>query len=121
MFHWKEESQHAILDELEWARHDHTLTATERDKSVDEFIALVRAVDAILQAQAAEDSRYFVASCGREISMDNSARLQEAILAAYRWQYIFSGAQHPHFLEVLSSLITEQQGTRITAALSALH
>jgi len=121
MFHWKEESQHAILDELEWARHDHTLTATERDKSVDEFIALVRAVDAILQAQAAEDSRYFVASCGREISMDNSARLQEAILAAYRWQYIFSGAQHPHFLEVLSRLITEQQGARITAALSALH
>jgi len=121
MFHWKEESQHAILDELEWTRHDHELTAAERDKSVDEFIALVRAVDGILQAQAAEDSRYFVASCGREISAADSARLQAATLAAYRWQYIFSGAQHPHFIEVLSGLITEQQSTRITTALSTLH
>lgn len=121
MFHWREESQHAILDELEWARHDHALTAEERDKSVDEFIALVRAVDAILQAQAAEDARYFVATCGRDISPADSGRLKEAILAAYRWQYIFSGAQHPHFLEVLSGLITNQQSNRITTALSALH
>lgn len=121
MFHWKEESQHAMLDELEWTRNNRELTAAERDKSVDEFIALVRAVDRILQAQAAEDSRYFVATCGRKTSADNSAHIHEAILDAYRWQYIFSGAQHPHFLEVLSSLITEKQGTRITAALSALH
>ena len=27
-FHWKEESQHAIMDELEWKRHDATLTPT---------------------------------------------------------------------------------------------
>jgi hypothetical protein len=25
LFHWKEESQHAIMDELEWKRHDATL------------------------------------------------------------------------------------------------
>ena len=121
MFHWKEESQHAILDELEWIRHDHGLTTAERDKSVDEFIALVRAVDGILQAQAAEDHRYFVASCGRKLSAGDSSRLKEAILAAYRWQYIFSGAQHPHFIEVLSSLISDEQSNRITTALGALQ
>ena len=27
LYHWKEESQHAILDELEWVRHDAGLTA----------------------------------------------------------------------------------------------
>ena len=27
LFHWREESQHAILDELEWMRHDAGLTA----------------------------------------------------------------------------------------------
>ena len=32
LFHWKEESQHAILDELEWRREDAQLDATERDR-----------------------------------------------------------------------------------------
>src|SRR5262249_54456151 len=49
LFHWKEESQHAILDELEWLRCDEKTTAEERDKAVDEFIELVVAVDGILQ------------------------------------------------------------------------
>src|SRR5215831_14911067 len=59
LFHWKEESQHAILDELEWVRCDQKMTAEGRDKAVDEFIELVVAVDGILQGQAADDSRYF--------------------------------------------------------------
>ncbi len=31
LYHWKEESQHAFLDELEFVRHDAELTAVERD------------------------------------------------------------------------------------------
>jgi hypothetical protein len=50
LFHWKEECQHAIVDELEWVRHDAGLTVEKRDRAVDEFIELVAAVDAILQA-----------------------------------------------------------------------
>src|SRR5262245_27153808 len=38
LYHWKEESQHAILDELEFVRHDAGLTAEQRDRGVDEFI-----------------------------------------------------------------------------------
>src|SRR5437868_8743449 len=34
LYHWKEESQHAILDELEWTRHDAGLTVDERDRAV---------------------------------------------------------------------------------------
>src|SRR5688572_32495181 len=41
LYHWREESQHAILDELEWVRHDAELTAEQRDRAVDEFIELV--------------------------------------------------------------------------------
>ena len=62
LFHWKEESQHAILDELEWRRHDAGLTAERRDRAVDEFIELVAAVDGILQAQAKADAGYFAAT-----------------------------------------------------------
>jgi hypothetical protein len=59
LYHWKEESQHAILDELEWVRHDAGLTAEQRDRAVDEFIELVAAVDSNLQAQAKADAGYF--------------------------------------------------------------
>src|SRR3954452_17165412 len=67
LYHWKEESQHAILDELEWLRHDAGLTAAERDRAVDEFIELVAAVDGILNAQAKADAGYFAATCGRAV------------------------------------------------------
>ena len=42
LFHWKEESQHAILDELEWVREDKKLTSdAARDAAIDDLIALV--------------------------------------------------------------------------------
>src|SRR6202047_5510863 len=59
LFHWKEECQHAIVDELEWVRHAAGLTAEKRDRAVDEVIEWVGAVDAILQAQAKADADYF--------------------------------------------------------------
>ena len=113
LHHWKEESQHAILDELEWKRHDAGLTAEERDRAVDEFIELVGAVDGILQAQAAADAGYFAASCGRAVDEREAQAIEAGFLKAYRWQYIHSGAAHPRFRKVLSSLITADQGRRI--------
>jgi hypothetical protein len=121
LYHWKEESQHAILDELEWVRHDAGLTAEERDRAVDEFIELVAAVDGILQAQAKADAGYFAVKCGRAVDEAEGRAIEAAFLKAYRWQYIHSGAQHPHFGKVLSSLITESQGQRIQAALATLQ
>ena len=121
LFHWKEESQHAILDELEWVRHDAGLTAEQRDSAVDEFIELVAAVDGILQAQAKADAGYFRTTCGRAVHDGEAREIEAAFLKAYRWQYIHSGAQHPHFGKVLSSLITEKQGERIQSALATLQ
>jgi hypothetical protein len=120
LYHWKEESQHAILDELEWIRHDATLTDEQRDHSVDEFIQLVAAVDGILQTQAKADAAYFVANSGRPVDAEEAAAIEAGFLKAYRWQYIHSGAAHPTFGKVLSNLITEAQGQRIQAALAAL-
>ena len=121
LYHWKEESQHALLDELEWVRHDAGLTAEERDQAVDDFIELVAAVDGILQAQANADAGYFASACGRAVEDAEAPAIEAAFLKAYRWQYIHSGAQHPHFGKVLSSLTTESQGQRIQAALATLQ
>src|SRR6516162_1078771 len=115
LYHWKEESQHAILDELELVRHDAQLTEEQRDLAVDEFIELVAAVDGILHAQAKADAGYFAGTCGRVVGEAEARAIEAGFLKAYRWQYIHSGAQHPHFGKVLSSLITKSQGERIQA------
>ena len=73
LFHWKEESQHAILDELEWKREDAKLTAEQRDRAVTDLIDLVGAVDGILQVQAAADTDYFLRVCGRTFEADAGA------------------------------------------------
>ena len=123
LFHWKEEAQHAVLDELEWRSHDGTMTSEARDKAVDEFIALVGAVDGILQMQASADSKYFAvvtAMRGHPMSKQESDAVERGVLKAYRWQYIVSGAQHPHFMEVLTGLTTEAQRVRIQTAVATL-
>ena len=67
LFHWKEESQHAILDEMEWLREDEKLDVAQRDKAVDDLIGLVGAVDGICQMQAKADADYFVQVAGRPL------------------------------------------------------
>jgi hypothetical protein len=120
MFHWKEESQHAILDELEWRREDAKITPEQRDAAVTDLIELVGAVDGILQVQAAADTDYFLRVCKRLFDADEVTRVRDTVLAAYRWQYILSGAQHEHFQKVLGELVTEAQMQRIGAALAPL-
>ena len=120
LYHWKEESQHAILDELELMRYHAGMQAEERDQGVDDFIALVGAVDGILQAQALADADYFAMNCGRDVSPDETAAIKVAFLKAYRWQYIHSGAQHPHFGKVLTDMVTDQQMARIGQVLESL-
>ena len=121
LFHWRDECQHVVLDELELKRHDAMLSPGERDGAVDDFIALVAAVDGILQMQARADSDYFAANCGRTVGSRDADDLAKQFLKAYRWQYIFSGATHPRFQRILKGMITEPQFERIGAALTTLQ
>jgi hypothetical protein len=120
LFHWKEESHHAVMDELEWPREDKKLTPAERDRAIDELIELVGAVDGILQAQSGADAEYFLKVCGRSFSEEEIERIKAGLLKAYRWQYIFSGVEHPRFQSLLGSLITETQAQRINNALAGV-
>jgi hypothetical protein len=120
LYHWKDEAQHAVLDELELKRHDATLAPDQRDKAVDDFIALVVAVDGILRRQATADAAYFATACGRTVPDDEAEAIERHFLKAYRWQYIFSGAGHPRFQRTLGTMITDRQMERIKAALATL-
>ena len=120
LFHWKEESTHALMDEMEWPREDKKLTAGERDRSVDELIELVAAVDGILQNQCEDDVVYFLKNCNRSFNGSDLTQIRESVLAAYRWQYIFSGVQHKRFSVLLGNLTTEGQRKRINNAMETL-
>jgi hypothetical protein len=117
-FHWRDESRHVVLDELEWKAEHAKLSPAERDRAVDDLIALVAAVDGILQAQAASDADYFMRNVARTFSAEEGAQIRAGVLAAYRWQYIVSGVRNPHFARLLSSLTTPVQMARIQAALA---
>ena len=120
LFHWKEESQHAILDEMEWRREDERVTAKERDAGVSDLIALVADVDGIVQAQAKADAAYFLRHVGRKLSPAQEEAVRDLVLKAYRWQYIATGVQEPRFAEVLAELVTPEQMGRIGAALAPI-
>ena len=120
LYHWKEECQHAVIDELEWAREDAKLNEEERDQGVTDLIDLVVAVDGILQVQAEADADYFLTVNGRDFNDDEQQSLRDGILQAYRWQYIVSGIQEGRFMSVLTGFITKEQGERIVTALSPL-
>jgi hypothetical protein len=120
LFHWKEESQHAILDELEWRREHARLSEAEREQGVDDLIALVGAVDGICVAQAEADAGYFLRHAGRAWSSAEEAAVHELLRAAYRWQYIATGVQEPRFAEVLKALVTPAQMQRIGQALAPI-
>ena len=120
LHHWKEESQHAILDELEWRREDAKLAPEARESAVDDLIALAGAVDGMLQVQAAADADYFAVICGRPVSAIERETVRAAVLAAYRRQYIVTGVQDPRFGEILGSLTTAEQRARIGSALAPI-
>ena len=120
LYHWREESQHAILDELEWRSENARLSAKERDSAVTDLIALAGAVDGIVRGQAAADSQYFHALCTRSLTADEVIRVRATILRAYRWQYIVSGAQDERFSGILGEMINKAQAARIGAALAPI-
>jgi len=120
-FHWMEESQHAVLDELEWLSEDSRIGPSERERAVSDLTDLVGAVDGILQAQSKADADYFVARAGRAFSAPQQARIHASFLRAYRYQYILSGVERTRFAEILKGLITEKDFERIVAKLAELR
>lgn len=120
LFHWKEEVTHAFMDELEWPIEDQKLTPAEREQAVTELIELVSDVDGILQSQSVADVEYFSRNCGRSLREEEIKKILTEVLAAYRWQYIFSGTSHHRFTALLDNLTTEDQRQRLSEALKTI-
>ena len=120
LYHWKEESQHAILDEMEWRREHARLSPAEVDQAVTDLIELVGAVDGVVQLQSRTDADYFLSARDRPFSTEEAERVRDGVLAAYRWQYIISGVREPRFSQALASMTTKGQMARIGEALAPI-
>lgn len=120
LFHWREESQHAILDEMEWLREDAKLSAAQRDQTVTDLIDLVIAVDRLLQVQAEADTDYFCRIIKHRLNKVEHEAVAATLLRAYRWQYIVSGVQDTRFTGILGRLLLPAQLERIQTALAPL-
>ncbi|SDP12435.1 hypothetical protein [Desulforhopalus singaporensis] len=121
LFHWKEEASHAMIDELEWERENNKISDEERDRAVDELIAIVADVDGILQLQSAADAEYFIKVSADSFSGDEVRQLKTGFLKAYRYQYIFSGVKHRRYQEMLTNNTTEPQRRRLEQALGGIE
>jgi hypothetical protein len=119
-FHWMEESQHAVIDEIEWRAEDAKLDVDQRTNAVSDLIDLVGAVDGILQSQSAADARYFIQHAHPNTPTDETPRIREALLRAYRYQYIGSGVERTRFPSILKGLLSPSQFDRVVAALAPL-
>lgn len=120
-FHWMEESQHAVLDEAEFLREDARTDARGREAGVDDLIALVGALDGILQGQAQADAGYFCSAAAGPFAAAQREAIAALVLKAYRWQYIVSGVSEPRFQKVLFGTLNAPQAARIAAALEPLR
>ncbi len=120
LFHWREECQHSILDELEWGAEDDRIDDAERDAAVDDLVALVGAVDDILRAQADADAAYFLHNCVRPFGQRQRMRVADVLRRAYRQQYIELGVRHPRFVRMFALLTTPEQQQRVALALEPI-
>ena len=94
LYHWKEESQHAILDELEWKRHDAALTAGGTRPSGRRVHRAGRR-GRRHPAGAGRRRRGLLRrdAAGARWTRDEAQAIEAGFLTAYRWQYIHSGAR----------------------------
>ncbi|HTY80916.1 MAG TPA: diiron oxygenase [Candidatus Bathyarchaeia archaeon] len=118
--HWLEESQHARMDHLETLRAYEGPGRENTDAAVDDLIALVGAVDGLLQTQAGLDVDNFERYLGRPLGVTKRTEVHAAVLAAKRYTFIESGVTHPTFQELFQQVTTPAQQARVQAALGAV-
>lgn len=120
LYHWREESQHAILDELEWIRENERVSDGERDAAIEDMIAIVGGFDEVVKAQAHADTEYFMRTIRGSQAAPHSADVEAVVLKAYRWTYIVSGMFEPRFSKLLEEMTTDAQKARIESAMAPL-
>jgi hypothetical protein len=118
LHHWRNESRSAIVNGIEWAREDAELTDALRSNAVDELIRFIDQLDDVLDCQANADVEYFIRFSGQPFGEVRRERMLNAILSAYRWQYIGFGLRSSRFVNTLVAFIEKPEYRRFCRATS---
>ena len=118
-FHWIDESRHARMDSLLIDEVAGELTADQREQAIDQLIELGGAVDGLLAQQVELDIDALQTATGRSFTDDERDDIRAHQQRAYRWTFLVSGLQHPHFVGIVSQLTTTGED-KIAAAAQAL-
>jgi len=102
--HWMEESQHAKLDTLVVDEIAGSLTPSEIDKGIADYMDIGKMLDGGLQTQVELDLVSLEKAIGRLLNEAEKAEIREAQLKAYRWTFLLSGMTHPKFDRSLREL-----------------
>ena len=118
--HWLEESQHARMDHLETLRAFTGMGDAEKDMAMDDLIALVGAVDGLLQQQAQLDVENLLRYLDRPLGPSAQQEVYARVLDAKRYTFIESGVTHPNFQELFAAVATPAQQERVQKALAGI-
>jgi hypothetical protein len=118
--HWLEESQHARMDHLETLRAFKRMSDAEKDQAIDDLIALVGAVDGLLQNQAGLDVENLERYLGRRLGEADKSEIYASVLRAKRYTFIESGVTHPNFQELFGAVTTPAQQEHVHQALGGV-
>jgi len=115
---WRRVAPRAVQEERAWMREDQGLDAAARSAAVEHLLALVAALDAAVQSQAAADVASFLAST--RLYGAPAPAVRALLQRAYRWQYVGIGVQEARFVARLQSLLDAGQLRRMRNALAPL-
>jgi hypothetical protein len=120
-FHWMEEAQHAKLDTLLIDEIAEQVTLEEREAAIDELLELGSAIDGLLSQQIGLNIETLERATGRRFTAAEHEEITAKTQRAWRWTFLVSGLEHPHFVTLVTELTTEGPGKikRAAEALSA--
>ena len=121
-FHWLEECQHAVMDEIEWCREDRALSAeAARRRGRRSDRAHLRCSTTSCCKAVGRGRRATSCACAsgpsRRPSSRQSARPCCARIAGSTSR---PASQHPHFTKLLGGMVTQPQMQRIRAAVAPI-
>jgi len=118
-FHWIDEAQHAKADTLLIAEVAAGMSATDRERAVDELLELGGAVDGLLASQVDLDIESLATATGRRFTDVETEEIRTHQRRAYRWTFLVSGLEHPEFAATVGEL-TPAGARKIGATAKAL-
>jgi hypothetical protein len=102
--HWIEEAQHAKIDALEIRKLAEGAPPEALDRALDDYVAILHALDGVLEQQCALDLGSFERAIGRPLDGVTRASLDRDLRAASRESYFARGLANRAFRDEVARL-----------------